>query len=133
MQPDVQRLIAESERLTAISGQADGTGGFLALAFHFPEGTLHLRCDRDTDEIIAEVKAAGSLAYATVDDGSLAALVGMYPEYAWEMTNHRGYTDGFQLRFTDEEKREQTRQFEGAASTISVLAVTEHRDIANPS
>lgn len=133
MQPDVERLIAECGPLTAVSGLNDGTGRYVGLAFHFAEGTLHLRCENDTDEIVAEVKAAGSLAYPAVKNESLAALVGLDVEYAWEMTNHRGYADGFQLRFTDEEKREQTRQFEVAASAMSVLVVTDHRDIDNPS
>jgi hypothetical protein len=126
MQPDVERLIRDCGPLVAVSGRDHGaTGRFWALAFHFPEGVLHLRCDHDTDEVIAEVKDAGSLAYAHVKVGTLAALIGMDVEYAWELTNQRGYTDGFQLRFIDDERREETRQFEGAASTLGVLVVAE--------
>lgn len=53
------------------------------------------------------------------------ALAGKDLEYAWWMTNHRGYADAFQMRFLDLASRsEATRQFEVAASALHVRIVT---------
>jgi hypothetical protein len=51
-------------------------------------------------------------------------LEGRIVEYAWWMTNHRCYSDAFQLRFLDLATRDEaTRQFEVAASAIRVADV----------
>jgi hypothetical protein len=123
MHPDVERLVSESGELTAVLGRYIGYDRFAALAFVFAAGTLHCRCNDDTDEIIVEVVENDSLGYPAIDHELLAGLVGMVVEYAWEMTNHRGYADAFQLRFIDAERHEETRQFEVGASAMDVLRV----------
>jgi hypothetical protein len=123
MRADVQRLVSESGELTAVLGRSVGSDRFAALALVFAAGTLHCRCNDDTDEIIVEVVETNSLDYPAVDDGVLVGLVGMVVEYAWEMTNHRGYGDAFQLRFRDAEGHEETRQFEVGASAMDVRRV----------
>jgi Family of unknown function (DUF6334) len=45
-------------------------------------------------------------------------------EYGWVMINHRSYVDAFQLRFTDLDGRNETRQFEVGASAMDVWRVT---------
>jgi len=122
--PDVQRLVSESGELIAVLGNSLESDRFTALALSFAAGTLHCRCNDDTDEIIVEIVENGSLGYATVQHESLADLVGMAVEYAWEMTNHRGYTDGFQLRFRDVSGHEETRQLEVGASAMDVRRLT---------
>ena len=123
MHPDVQRLMSESGELTAVLGRSVGSDRFAALALVFAAGTLHCRCNDDTDEIIVEVVEKDSLGYPTVDHDSLVGLVGMAVEYGWEMTNHRGYADAFQLRLKDAAGHEETRQFEVGASAMDVRRV----------
>jgi hypothetical protein len=133
MRPEVQRLVSESGELTAILGRRVGSDRFAALALVFAAGTLHCRCNGDTDEIIVEVVESDSLGYPAVDHGSLAGLVGMAVEYAWEMINHRGYADAFQLRLKDAEGHEETRQFEVGASAMEVRRVIgRHRGASEP-
>lgn len=100
------------------------TGGFAALAFVFERGTLRLAPHHDSDEI-----------HVAVDDDTempaqraamLEDLSGMTLEYAWEMRNHRGYLDAFQMRFLDLDSRdERTWQFEVAASIILAREVQD--------
>jgi hypothetical protein len=120
---DVADLVAESGALVSITGAEASSGDrFSALAFQFAAGTLHLGCDADTDEIIVEVSDRHP-GYPSIDHESLLGLVGMSLEYAWELTNHRGYTDAFQLRLVDARGREESRQFEGMAAAIDVYRV----------
>lgn len=123
MRLDVQRLVSESGELSAVLGRSVGSDRFAAIALVFDAGTLHCRCNDDTDEIIVEVVEKDSLGYPAVDHDSLAGLVGMAVEYAWEMTNHRGYADAFQLRLRDAEGHEETRQFEVGAAAMDVRRV----------
>ncbi len=133
MHPDAQRLVSESGELTAVLGRSVGSDRFAALALVFATGTLHCRCNDDTDEIIVEVVEKDSLDYPTVEDDSLGGLVGMAAEYAWEMTNHRGYADAFQLRLRNAKGHEETRQFEVGASAMDVRRVIDpHRGARAP-
>jgi hypothetical protein len=97
-------------------------GSYVALELDFGSGTLRLSCDDDTDELLATVPDARSDELADVtSDAAFLGLVGRVIEDAWTMTNHRGYTDAFQLRFLDLLTRaEGTRQFEVAGSTVWV-------------
>src|SRR4051794_36374017 len=124
MNPAVQRLASDSGELRAVRGHSVDNGRFAALAFVFPDAILRLSCNHDTDEMIVEIGDPNDITYPTVEHESLAGLVGLTVEYAWQMTNHRGYTDAFQLRFRAANREEQTRQFEVAASAIDVLSVT---------
>ena len=81
-----------------------------------------MRCDDDTDEIIVEVERSRSDAQP-VAEAWAQDLLGEWIEYAWELRNHRGYLDAFQLRLTDAKGREEVRQFEVAGSTIEVRCV----------
>ena len=123
----VQRLFEDGGELLAVRARQVGSGQIAELAFDFPTGTLHCRCNVDTDEIIIEVVDAASLDYSVIRDEALAGLRGMSVSDAWLMTNDRGYTDALQLRFMDTEGREETRQFEVAASTISLRLVVDQR------
>jgi hypothetical protein len=133
MTSDVQRLVSDSGELTAVLGRSVGSDRFAALALVFDAGTLHYRCNDDTDEIIVEVLKRDSVDYPSIGGGALAGLVGLTVEYAWEMTNHRGFADAFQLRLIDTERREETRQFEVLASAMTVYRVTSAPETANPS
>jgi len=49
----------------------------------------------------------------------------MVVEYVWVMINHRGYRDALQIRLLHLDSREeQTRQFEVAASAMTIHRVT---------
>ena len=51
---------------------------------------------------------------------ALAGLIGLQLDCASDLRNNLGYHDAFQLRFRDDGVREETVQFEVAASAISV-------------
>jgi hypothetical protein len=89
------------------------------LELQFASGVLILRCDDDTDELIAEVGRAGTDA-VLIADSWIDGLLGKRIEYAWDLRNHRGYLDGFQLRLVDDQHGEEVRQFEVAGSGIDV-------------
>jgi hypothetical protein len=55
-----------------------------------------------------------------IADSWVEGLLGKRIEYAWDLRNHRGYLDGFQLRLVDEQRDEEARQFEVAGSGIYV-------------
>ena len=123
MSPDVARLATDSGELAAIRGQTDATGERLvALDLAFASGTLRLRCDGDTDEVLVEV-ADEPGSYPPLRNDALDGLLGMTIEYAWVMTNQRGYSDAFQLRLRDGRGREEIRQFEVGASAIDVRRI----------
>jgi len=124
MDGDVKRLTTDSGELTGITGLTSPGDRFTALAFTFASATLRMHCDDDTDEILVEV-VEHDPGYPSVSSGSLGNLVGMRLEYAWALTNHRGYSDAFQLRFTDGRGRDETRQFEVAASAMDVRRLVE--------
>ncbi len=50
----------------------------------------------------------------------------MVIDYVWTMENHRGYHDAIQIRLLARDSREeQTRQFEVAASAMTISRVSE--------
>jgi hypothetical protein len=91
------------------------------LAFEFDKGTLLLRCDDDTDEIVLET--TNPPARRDSSKTLLSELIGMQIDYAWELRNHRGYMDAIQLRLTAADGREATCQFEAAASAMDIRRV----------
>jgi hypothetical protein len=108
--PDVSDLAAESGPLLRVTGVAAAGGRFRSLDVRVASGVLSLRCDDDSDEIILEVGRSDPSALAVTD--------------SWELRNHRGYTDGFQLRLMNDEREEACRQFEVAGSVIDVRLVS---------
>jgi hypothetical protein len=124
MRPEVELLASDSGGLIAITGRAVAGDRFAALLLEFGEGTLELTCDDDTDEVVASVIEGGPDHQDVVGHNALTDLAGLELEYAWELRNHRGYVDGFQLRFTGGDGREETRQFEVAGSAMDVYRVT---------
>ena len=120
--PDVSSLIADSGELLSISGLTGEDGRPAAIVFEFRKGILSLRCDDDTDEIFIEV-LDDAPQYPRLSHELLSDLIGSNATYAWTMTNHRGFVDAFQLRCMDGSRREETRQFEVAASAIDVSRV----------
>lgn len=122
MSPDVKRLTADSGELISVSGRAVPGDRFTTVLARFAAGTLMLSCDDDTDEIIVSINN-GEVREPDVRHGVLADLVGLSLEYAWELRNQRGYLDGFQVRLRDDHGREETVQFEVAASAIEVRRV----------
>jgi Family of unknown function (DUF6334) len=122
MYPEVALLAADSGELVAVTGCAVPGGRFTALFLEFKAGTLKLVCDDDTDEIVASV-VEGGLGHQDVSHPALVDLTGLTLDYVWELRNHRGYVDGFQLRLRDGRGREETRQFEVGASAMDVCRV----------
>jgi len=124
MQPAVIKLATDSGALLRVTGKPVPPNRFSELAFEFRNGTLILRCDDDTDEMILEFRTSGA---ASRPSGNtvLNELVGMCIEYAWELRNHRGYTDAVQMRMVDSNGREDTRQFEVAASAMDMRRVID--------
>jgi hypothetical protein len=120
---EVERLIEDSGALLAVAGAATRSGQFAVLRLDFEAGALEFKCDDDIDEVVVAV-ADGSHAYSEITSGSLPGLVGLEIEYAWELRNHRGYVDGFQLRLRGSGGLEEAVQFEVAASAIDVRRVT---------
>jgi hypothetical protein len=123
MEPAVADLAADSGPLLSVSGVASSPGRFGYLQCAFGAGVLILRCDDDTDEIIAEVGNARPDCQP-VAEPDLTELLGKSIEHAWELRNHRGYEDAFQLRLIAEDGREETRQFEVAASATDTRRVS---------
>ena len=121
--PDIERVVSDSGALLVITGRPAVDNRFVALAFQFAAGTLHLRCDDDTDEVVLEV-AEHDPGYPKVTNRALADLVDMSIQDVWELTNQRGYTDAFQLRLRANDGRTESRQFEVAASAMDVLTVS---------
>lgn len=125
MHPDTQRLAADSGKLCAVTGlAATAAGRFVALFLEFENGTLRLECDDDTDEAVVSVcdEPQGE---PVASHEALSDLEGLMIEHAWELRNHRGFADGFQVRLRDGRGREETRQFEVGASAIDVRRVVQ--------
>ena len=122
MESDVANLAADSGALVRVTGTKAPGGGYASLEFEFGSGVLTLRCNDDTDEIIVEAysgaSSADGIAETWVED-----LLGKWIECAWDLHNHGGYNDAFQLRFLGRERDEEVRQFEVAASAIRVSLV----------
>jgi hypothetical protein len=123
MNSAVVELATDSGPLLRVSGKLVPPDRFREIAFEFGSGTLILRCDDDTDEIILEVRTPQAPSSPS-GDPVLSELLGMRIDYAWELRNHRGYTDAVQLRLVDATGREETRQFEVAASALDMRRVT---------
>jgi hypothetical protein len=121
---DVMHLAADSGPLLKVSGVAAARERFSSLDLEFASGVLCLRCDDDTDEIIVTASQR-PVDSPGVSHPAISDLTGLSIEYAWSLTNHRGYVDGFQLRLTDGLGREETRQFEVGASAIDVRRVSD--------
>jgi hypothetical protein len=119
MEPHVAHLADDSGALLNIMGVAMPGGRYRMLELRFASGVLILRCDDDTDELIAEVGRAGTEAVLIVDSW-VDGLLGKRIEYAWDLRNHHGYLDGFQVRLVDDQHDEEARQFEVAAAGIDV-------------
>jgi hypothetical protein len=118
----LKKFVSEAGALQALRGVQSSPGRFTSLQLRFELGTLNLRCNADTDEIVV---ATGEfdIDQPTIEEEVLADLIGMIVEYAWLLTNHRGYVDAFQLRFTDGQGHAETRQFEVAAAAIDIRRV----------
>ena len=119
MGPDVADLAEDSGALLNITGVVMPGDRYRMLELQFASGVLTLSCDDDTDELIAEVGHARPVA-VLIADPWVDGLIGKRIEYAWELRNHRGYLDGFQLRLVDDQHDEEVRQFEVAESGIDV-------------
>jgi hypothetical protein len=123
MLPEVESLLSDSGELLAASGLAASAGRWATVVLEFARGTLRLACNDDTDEVVVSADAGQLDAGIPIDE--VDDLIGMTVEYAWELRNQRGYTDGFQLRLIAQDGRLETRQFEVAASAMDIRRVTE--------
>jgi hypothetical protein len=119
---EVSDLVTKSGPLLRVIGVAVPGDRYRSLEFEFVSGVLSLRCNDDTDEIIAGVGRNDPAALPLADSWA-QDLPGKWIAYAWELRNHRGYNDGFQLTFMNHERDEESRQFEVAASVIEVRIV----------
>ena len=124
MDQAIRDLTRDSGVLRRITGEPD-EAGYTTLQFSFDHGTLCLSCDADTDEIVAATGVASDVGSVSLDtDELLAPLLGRVIELVWELSNDRGYTDGFQIRCLDLETREENCcQFEVAAAAMTIARV----------
>ena len=123
MNSEVSALWDDSGELLRVTGAPDSPNSYWSLSFEFANGVLTLMCDQDTDEVSIGVGQRDPTS-AEVRDGWSEPLLGKVIEHAWELRNHRGYTDGFQLRLLDLDTRENPSiQFEVLASTLHVRRV----------
>ena len=86
---------------------------------------LGLACVEETDEILVTSGQPDTLG-RPLDDDWVEDLLGNWISYGWDLRNHRGYLDAFQLRLVDlttDERDEVAVQFEVMASTIHVRRV----------
>jgi hypothetical protein len=127
MSSDAREFVNKAGPLLWISSESAGDARFRSIRLAFADGVLAVTCNDDTDEIVVAVldpEASTAHGGGEALSASLAGLEGRVVESAWWMTNERGYTDAFQLRFLDVLTREETtRQFEVAASAITVSQV----------
>lgn len=127
LRADVVSLLDDSGSLVSVSGLPVEGRRFVAISLEFVNGALTLRCNDDTDEILTEVKVDAA-AYPPVSHDLLVGLIGMTTTDGWIMTNDRGFTDAFQIRFLAPDRREETRQFEVAASAIAEQQAEEESE-----
>ena len=120
-------LASDSGRLLEIRGDRERPGRYTALAFVFDHGVATLTCDGDTDEIVVGVSRESPDGLLLVEsDPALDGLTGLVIDYVWTMENQRGYRDAVQIRLLALDSREeQTRQFEVAASAMTISRVSE--------
>lgn len=123
MDARLAELASDSGSLLGVTGLTICEGRFRIVRLEFHLGVVELRCNDNTDEIVAEASSVTDRAYPSIDRGVFAGLRGMRIEYAWCLTNQRGYFDAFQLRLTNDAGLEQTRQFEVSASAMDVTRV----------
>lgn len=125
--PNYRDFASDSGGLLGIHGHNETAGRYSALALVFSNGVLTARTDVDADEVIVSVdpEVPDGMPPVGRDVDDLSGLEGMVIEYVWIMTNHRGYRDAFQVRLLNLDSREeQCRQFEVAASALTVHRVT---------
>lgn len=124
--PSYRDLASDSGPLLGVHGHRERAGRYYALALVFSNGVMTARCDVETDEVLLTVGPDVPNGMPPVEqDDDLSGLEGMVVEYVWMMINHRGYSDGLQIRLLNLDSREeQTRQFEVAASAMTVHRVT---------
>ena len=122
----VWNLTADSGPLLHVLGRRTAQR-YESLRLIFQRGSLLLVADADTDEIVVHAEAtvpASDGLTGVADDEVLSPLLGKVIEWAWTLTNNRGYTDAFQIRGLDPETREESCvQFEAAAATITATRV----------
>ena len=120
MDDAVTKLASDSGVLARVHGRRADVG-YQELALAFERGTLRLTCDADSaGTSVSELR--------DVDEQALASLLGKVIEQAWEMTNDRGFDDGFQLRCIDLDTRaEACVQVEAAAGVLRISQVTPLR------
>ena len=125
MHDAVSGLCDDSGPLQRVTGVIEG-GITWSLSFEFAAGILTLNCDRDTDEIIAEVGDVDPEA-REVEAAWVESLLGKRIMYGWILKNHRGFDDGFQLSLYDdgEERTYRCIQFEVAASSLHLRQVSD--------
>ncbi len=122
MDANVADLCTDSGLLLRVMGVPSKGGYYRSVLLEFAAGALSLRCDDNTDEIIVEVGPREASA-VEVNDAWSQGLLGKWIEYGWELRNHRGYLDAFQLRLMSDQRDEAAVQFEVAGSTIQVQRV----------
>src|SRR3954452_7728799 len=124
--PSYRDLASDSGPLLAIHGRRERAGRYYALALVLANGVMTVRCDGDTDEVLVTLDPDVPDGMPPVEhEDDLNGLEGTVVEYVWIMTNHRGYRDALQIRLLNLDSREeQTRQFEVAASAMTVHRVT---------
>lgn len=113
-------LINDSGPLVGVEAPRGDGESFRRLVFAFANGVLDITAAGDTDEIhIAASPPRPATEQRIATPAALEHLLGCVAESGWQMTNHRGYNDAFQVRFLNLQTRDEfTEQFEVAASAL---------------
>ncbi len=117
--------IDQAGRLTRVRGRAAPGNAFELVDLELRGGTIRLTVLPDSDEVNVSITGCDWSLPDLSEQAAFAPLLGKVIEYAWTLTNHRGYSDAFQLRFLDLDSRgEATLQFEAAAAVLLVRSVS---------
>ena len=100
---DDLRLVAEEfGQLVAITFSEFEPGWVESVHFDFESGHLRVGVDGDYDTIRWEVGPKRDAAAAGAP-GGWEELLSSEARWIWLMTNHRGFTDGLQIEFNDDQ------------------------------
>jgi len=98
---DLHLVAEEFGRLVAIHFSEFEPGWVESVHFDFEAGYLRVDVNGDNDTVKWKIGPRRGATPGEAPD-SLRELLSQEVRWIWLMTNHRGFTDGFQIEFRDE-------------------------------